>query len=85
VSTGNVPQLVMDLLINSLGENVTPLQRIGILGSPYVLNFVGPDAFGNEDQLSLPIEGSNNFSYEIYILYSVLTITLKYISVLLGN
>ncbi|KAI9183344.1 hypothetical protein H9P43_004261 [Blastocladiella emersonii ATCC 22665] len=52
VSTGNVPQLVADLLASTLGD----MARVGDLGSPYVLNLCGPDAFGRADQVAMPLE-----------------------------
>ncbi|KAJ1509123.1 hypothetical protein HMI54_002609, partial [Coelomomyces lativittatus] len=52
VSTGNVPQLTLDLLIASFNET----QRLGSLHSPYVLNACGPDAFGKVGQLAMPME-----------------------------
>ncbi|ORZ35016.1 PAC2 family-domain-containing protein [Catenaria anguillulae PL171] len=54
VSTGNVPQLLGDLVVSSAAES--PFARIGSLASPYVLNVVGPDAFGSPNHLAMPIE-----------------------------
>ncbi|GMH02732.1 hypothetical protein Nepgr_004571 [Nepenthes gracilis] len=53
LSTGNVGQLAVDLLISS-----TRAERVGYLDDPYVLPCVGNDAYGPlpEGTLSLPLE-----------------------------
>uniref|UniRef100_A0A2P2M103 Proteasome assembly chaperone 2 n=2 Tax=Rhizophora mucronata TaxID=61149 RepID=A0A2P2M103_RHIMU len=53
ISTGNVGQLVVDLLVSSTGA-----ERIGYLDDPYILPCVGNDAYGPTPcgDLSLPLE-----------------------------
>ncbi|KAJ3366442.1 Proteasome assembly chaperone 2 [Allomyces javanicus] len=59
VSTGNVPQLVADLLVTSLVKDPKAqlaLDRVGDLGHPYLLNICGPDAYGVIGRISMPLE-----------------------------
>lgn len=55
LSIGNVGQLAVDVLVETMGA-----ERAGYLDTPFVLPCVGNDAYGPvpKSDLALPIEGA---------------------------